>query len=206
MGIHSTNDLDDGYFGSGKRLLRSLQKHGRSNHIRVIVEMFSDRASLVEREKCLIGEQMLIDPTCMNLAPGGEGGITLAGELLERHRVQNRGVNNPFFGKHHTENALTNIGKAQKGNKHGKGLFPSVDVRAKRSKSMKLAWTNSDVQCRMKKSRLGSRSKLTSQQVEGALELLKSGVMLKIIASIYEVGIAVIRRIAKGTYVVKREN
>lgn len=36
-GIHSTNNLNDGYMGTGKRVLLSLRKHGRTNHSKTIL-------------------------------------------------------------------------------------------------------------------------------------------------------------------------
>lgn len=74
IGMHSTDDLDDGYIGSGKRLWYSIKKHGRENHFCEILEFLPDRISLKLREKELVNEELLKDTQCMNLVPGGEGG------------------------------------------------------------------------------------------------------------------------------------
>ncbi len=70
IGIHSTDDLEDGYLGSGKHMLRSLQKHGVENHSREILEICATRDTLVEREKQIVNEFLLQDPMYMNIAPG----------------------------------------------------------------------------------------------------------------------------------------
>ncbi len=75
VGMHSTNDVADGYIGSGKILRYSLIKHGKGNHIREILEYLPDRISLKDREKELINLELLKDPLCMNLMIGGEGGL-----------------------------------------------------------------------------------------------------------------------------------
>jgi hypothetical protein len=73
IGLHTTDNLDDGYIGSGKRLWYSLKKYGRENFECKILEMFSDRSSLIKREKEIVNEDLLKDTMCMNLCFGGGG-------------------------------------------------------------------------------------------------------------------------------------
>lgn len=74
IGMHSTSNLEDGYIGSGTRLWKSLNKHGKNSHSIEILEWYSDRNSLKLREKELVNEEILNDPMCMNLIIGGGGG------------------------------------------------------------------------------------------------------------------------------------
>jgi hypothetical protein len=76
IGMHSTNNLDDGYIGSGKRLRYSIQKYGIENFKCEILEFLSDRESLVNREKELVNEDILQDSNCMNIKLGGSGGFS----------------------------------------------------------------------------------------------------------------------------------
>jgi hypothetical protein len=73
-GMHSTDNLEDGYKGSGKRLWYSINKHGKENHICEKVEFFETREKLREREVEIVNEELLKDPLCMNLVIGGNGG------------------------------------------------------------------------------------------------------------------------------------
>ena len=75
IGMHSTDDMNDGYFGSGKRITRSIKKHGKERHSKEILETFPTRKLLKEREKELLTEELRADPMCMNIAPGGGGGF-----------------------------------------------------------------------------------------------------------------------------------
>ena len=74
IGMHSTDNLDDGYFGSGKLITRSIKKHGIEKHRKEILEFVESRISLKERERELVNEEIINDPLCMNLKLGGSGG------------------------------------------------------------------------------------------------------------------------------------
>jgi hypothetical protein len=74
IGMHSTNKLDDGYLGSGYKLRRSINKHGKENFKVEYLEFFDNRVDLINSEKELVNESLLKDPMCMNLVFGGNGG------------------------------------------------------------------------------------------------------------------------------------
>lgn len=74
VGMHSTDNLDDGYLGSGTVLSRSVKKYGKENHIREILEFVETRSKLREREETIVNVDLLGDTNCMNLKLGGHGG------------------------------------------------------------------------------------------------------------------------------------
>ena len=74
-GMHSTSNLEDGYIGSGTKLWHSIKKYGRGNFKIEILEFLPNRETLILKEKELITEEVLLDPMCMNLRPGGDGGF-----------------------------------------------------------------------------------------------------------------------------------
>lgn len=82
IGIHSTDEIEDGYLGSGVRLTRSVKKYGRQAHRREVIELVSDRNTLKIREAEVVTEELIAsDDLCMNLIKGGnsndrEFGIT----------------------------------------------------------------------------------------------------------------------------------
>jgi len=75
IGMHSTNNLEDGYMGSGKRLRYSMRKYGIDNHKKEILEFFETRELLIEAEKKAITPEMITDNNCMNIMSGGTGGF-----------------------------------------------------------------------------------------------------------------------------------
>jgi group I intron endonuclease len=76
VGMHSTHNLTDGYLGSGLRLRRSIRRNGIENFKLEILEFLPNRNSLKERESELVNEDLLKEPNCMNIQPGGGGGWT----------------------------------------------------------------------------------------------------------------------------------
>ena len=75
IGMHSTDNLDDGYMGSGKALKFSITRYGKENHIVEILEMVDSRQMLAEREKAIVTLSKVKDGKCMNLNVGGIGGF-----------------------------------------------------------------------------------------------------------------------------------
>lgn len=104
--MHSTHNLDDGYMGGGKRIRNSIRKHGKDAHTKEILEYFDDRESLRQREIEIVNEDLLNDPMCMNLQPGGGGGIigpahmekfSKEGNRVFRERLKNDEYRNKFI-------------------------------------------------------------------------------------------------------------
>lgn len=75
IGVHSTYNLEDGYLGSGTKLWRRIQKYGRENFEKEILEFFENAELKFLKEKEIVNEQFLQDPLCMNLQLGGGGGF-----------------------------------------------------------------------------------------------------------------------------------
>lgn len=74
IGMHSTDNLEDGYLGSGKVLGYSIAKHGKENHTKEILEHVITREALKLREAEIVNAELLSQPLNMNLKYGGEGG------------------------------------------------------------------------------------------------------------------------------------
>lgn len=86
IGMHSTYNLNDGYMGSGKRLRRSIRKHGIVNHKKEIIEFFESRELLIEAEIKAITPEMITDKNCMNIMGGGIGGFINEKHIIKLHK------------------------------------------------------------------------------------------------------------------------
>ncbi len=98
IGLHSTDDLNDGYFGSGQRLWHSIKKHGKEKHSKEILEFLPSRKEAKDREFQLVNAQTLKDPWCLNLRVGGSASnVTLFGRPQSEEHKQK--VSNALRGK-----------------------------------------------------------------------------------------------------------
>lgn len=93
IGMYSTDDLNDGYLGSGTYLKRSLNKYGKENHSIEILEFVNTREELAARERDIVSLQEIAKKECMNLKVGGSGGfsrewIDKGRELANRARAK----------------------------------------------------------------------------------------------------------------------
>lgn len=75
IGMHKTNNLSDGYLGSGILLKRAITKYGKESFKREILEFCSDYEELKEKEKDYVNENVVNDKNSYNLKLGGEGGF-----------------------------------------------------------------------------------------------------------------------------------
>lgn len=78
IGMHSTNNLDDGYLGSGNRLRLAIRKHGKENFKREIIMFCDSRKELRGKEEEIVSLDEIAKKNCMNMVVGGEGGLATA--------------------------------------------------------------------------------------------------------------------------------
>ena len=78
FGVHSTNNLDDGYMGSGKRLHIAYKKYGIENFSKEILKFFDTVKEAYEYEAEVVNESLVKDDTCYNMQLGGKS-ISLSG-------------------------------------------------------------------------------------------------------------------------------
>ena len=119
IGYHSAWKIEDGYLGSGKRLIRSVNKYGKENFEREVLKIFDTREEALKYEAYLVNEELLKDELCLNLKPGGSGG----------------------FSK---EDAIkgSRLGGISTSNKRKSDKEFDILIREKKSNSMKEVWSS----------------------------------------------------------------
>ena len=101
-GIHSTNDLNDDYMGSGKRIRAAIKKYGVENFTKEIIKFFPTLKELSDYEQQIIDESLLNDPKCYNLVKGGyflDGDAILKRKQTFKDKKHQQGQNNSQYGK-----------------------------------------------------------------------------------------------------------
>jgi len=74
IGKHQTQNLSDGYMGSGKHLKRAISKHGIENFKKEILFYASSEDEMNAKEAELVTEEFCARDDTYNLCPGGQGG------------------------------------------------------------------------------------------------------------------------------------
>ena len=76
-GVHNTNNLNDGYMGSGTRLHYAYKKYGIENFTKEILKFFDTSKEAFEYESEVVNEDLIKDDNCYNIKQGGDGWQTI---------------------------------------------------------------------------------------------------------------------------------
>ena len=163
LGKRTTYNLNDGYTGSGVKILNYFKHYPKiegETYIKEIISFHNSVEELNNAEKEIIGDNWKIDPLCLNLKAGGDGGSvdghivkeetreklreSLTGfvhsEESKKHMSEGK-LNNPShhrLGKHHSEEAKRKMSEAKKGKpSNRKGCKLSEEAKRKMSEAKK---------------------------------------------------------------------
>ena len=74
-GVHSTENLDDGYMGSRVALKKAILKEGINKFQKEIICFFDNEKEMLDYEAKIVTKELINGPNCYNLNLGGGGGI-----------------------------------------------------------------------------------------------------------------------------------
>lgn len=127
-GKHSAESLDNDYMGSGKLIIKAIDKWGIENFKKTILKTFPTSEEAFAHEAEIVTQKEVDDPMCYNIALGGYGGNLIAGKSEEEKSAIHKkisetrktnglsaGENNPMYGKHHSEESKKKMSENLKG-------------------------------------------------------------------------------------------
>lgn len=130
IGTHQTNNLDDGYMGSGTVICNAVNKHGKENFKKEILHFLDSKEEMYLKEKEIVNEEFLLREDTYNLRLGGDGGW----DYVNTNKLYNY--------KTGREVAIKNLEKANAKNRelfeqglHRKGFKHSEETKYKISQS-----------------------------------------------------------------------
>jgi group I intron endonuclease len=122
-GCHKTNNLNDGYLGSGTVLKRAIKKYGKENFQRITLEYCSNEEEMYEREKIYVDNIFIHSKQSYNLRCGGLGGRLKAHILkiiadklrVPKSEQTKQRMRASQLGKHHSEQTKQKMRESQTG-------------------------------------------------------------------------------------------
>lgn len=106
VGAHKTENLNDGYLGSGTSFKHALKKYGKDNFSHVVLFVFDNEHDMYEMEARIVDVDFVRRQDNYNGIPGGMGGKGMSADM------------HPLFGKTHSDEAKARMSKAKKGDAH----------------------------------------------------------------------------------------
>jgi hypothetical protein len=131
IGKHKTENLDDGYMGSGKLIRIAIQKHGVENFNKEILHVFETEAEMNAAEARLV----VLSEESYNLCPGGHGGFGHINDGSESHierckkaSAMSKSRNHPNWGIYKFDNSEKSLEASKRGitalmEKYPNGVF-----------------------------------------------------------------------------------
>lgn len=161
IGVHSTNDFDDQYMGSGKSIKNAILKYGKENFTKKILYKFDTREKALSKEKEIVTEKLVKDENCYNLRTGGSSGFVYSEEWI--NAVTDRAKKNHHLNINSEQSRLKRAETSRKRARNGEYSSPErkekirntiLEQREEISNRVKKDWSNKEhAEMRKKKMR-----------------------------------------------------
>lgn len=168
IGMHSTDNLNDGYVGSGNRIRKIKYRYGKEILKLEILEFLPNRKLLSDREAEIVNSELLNNNMCMNLHFGGEGGFSLEaskkGAAKKNFLLKNDIIWSNNYSKKVSDglkqsycNGIKKVCKSFKGKKHKNETIKKIkqsisgkQLGIKNSQFGTMWITNGEINCKLK--------------------------------------------------------
>lgn len=146
VGDHSTNNLNDGYLGSGKPYFkRALKEYGIENFKKEILEFFPSKGEAFDAQEKYIKKFNTLAPNGYNISPKGGYGVPFS-YLSECTKEK---IGNSSKGRFHTPESKLKMGR--------KGRIFSEESKEKMRKSAKNRKISEETRLKMRIAKLNKK-------------------------------------------------
>jgi hypothetical protein len=115
IGVHSTEDINDGYMGSGSLITQAIEKNGKDNFSKTILEYCDSRELLMELEKKVVNQEFINRKDTYNLSVGG---LCLKSTWKKSNEtITHKLKNDPVWAETRRHNISLGVRKAMKNGK-----------------------------------------------------------------------------------------
>ena len=133
IGDHSTNNLNDGYLGSGRIFLKAIKKYGSNCFKRDILKQFETKKEAFDAQEKYINEYNTLIPNGYNISP--KGGNNVKGcHSEETKRKMSINISEGKKGKKLSEEHKRKISEGLKGKKHSEKTKKKLSIAHKGKK------------------------------------------------------------------------
>lgn len=117
IGKHQTDNLDDGYMGSGVAIKKAVKKYGVGNFKKEILFDVDDLELMDFLEELLVDEEFVRRKDTYNLALGGEGGHVpeISEETRRKLSEAKKGKSSPWMHRPKSDETKQKLSKSHKG-------------------------------------------------------------------------------------------
>lgn len=156
VGFHGTNDLNDGYMGSGKLIRKAIEKYGPENFEKEYITIFDKKEDAEELERNIVNYECVLREDTYNLSIRGNVNILY-------------GESNGFYGKKHSEESIQKMSEKHKGGRH------SDETKEILSKASKERWSDPEYHKRCCEaiaygiSQMSEEKKIVSAALKGSI-------------------------------------
>jgi len=153
IGIHSTENIDDGYMGSIALVSQAIEKYGKNNFSKTILEYCDSREKLVELEKKIVNKEFVARRDTYNLSVG-RGGATSTWEK-SNEKIAYKLKNDPVWVEARSYNTSLGVRNAME---KGKCSTATREFQMLRAEKRKATYAKNKHQQGENNSRYGRRA------------------------------------------------
>jgi len=135
IGVHSTEDMNDGYFGSGVVLKRAIKKYGKDNFKKEILELFDTFELMYIKENEIVDVDFINRKDTYNQKVGGYGGKPVTNDVRKKQSASQL----LRFSKPEEIQKLSDSARKR---------FQNLDERIRTSKAVSNLWHDNDYRAR----------------------------------------------------------